>query len=89
MKMFDVAQIMDMIGILILLSLLAAVAIAVVRFFRSYGKLAGQHSIKLAPVLPYFTCPYVRKRVVNRVVHDCKHTVFPRNPDSRAGLSGK
>lgn len=88
MKMFDAAQITDMMGILILLSLLAAIAMAVIRFFRSYGKPAGQHSIKLAPVLPYFSYPYARKRVVNRIVHDCKHTVFPGNPDSVQGYPG-
>lgn len=29
-------------------------------------------------------CAYARKRVVNRVVHDCKYATFPINPDSPA-----
>ena len=83
MKMIDTAQIVDWIGKLDLLSMLAAIVKAVIRFFRSYMEEEIQHYIVLSQVRPYFKCLKARKSVVNRIVHDCKHTVFPRNPDSR------
>ena len=83
--MIDTAQIMDRIGKLDLLSMLAAIVKAVIRFFRSYMEEEIQHYIVLSQVRPYFKCLKARKSVVNRIVHDCRDTVFPRNPDSRCG----
>ena len=87
--MIDAAQIMDMIGKLIPLSLLAGIAMAVIHFFRSYMEVCVQYYIVLMQIRPFLICSYARKRVVIRVVHDCRDTVFPRNPDSHGGLSGK
>ncbi|MBC8988178.1 hypothetical protein H9X96_20685 [Pedobacter sp. N36a] len=87
MKIVDAAKIMDIARIISLTVILAYMALLFIRFMSFY--LSGRMwSINIS-IQTIFNCPYARKRVVNRIVHDCKNAVHRTIPDSRAGLSGK
>jgi hypothetical protein len=87
MRTLETVRIIDIAGTLIPLSLLAAIATLTIDFVRGY--LGVRTDYITISVFPFFISTYARKRVVNKIVHDCKHNLFPINPDSRAGLSGK
>jgi hypothetical protein len=86
MKTLDAVKIMDIAGTLIPLAMLAAIAILAIRFIRTYmGICIDCFTIYMQP---FFMCAYARKRVVNRIIHDCKNAVFPINPDNGRGYPG-
>lgn len=87
MGRLNTAELIDIAGIISLIAMLAYMAVLFIRFIRKYMELAEQHYA--VHVQPDFNCPYARKRVAKRVVHDCKYAVFPINPAGRAGLAGK
>jgi hypothetical protein len=87
MKIVDAAKIMDIARMISLAVMLAYMAMLFIRFMSFY--LSGRIWYINISIQTIFNCPYARKRVVNRVVHNCKHAVHRTNPDSRAGLSGK
>lgn len=87
MKTLDAVKIMDIARTLVPLAMLAAIAILAIRFIRTYMEVCiDDFTIYMRP---FFMCAYARKSVNNRTVHDCRNALFPINPDSRAGLSGK
>jgi len=87
MKILDAAKVIDIARIISLAVMLAYMAVLFIRFMRLY--LSGRIWYINISIQTIFNCPYARKRVVNRIVHDHKNSVHRTNPDSRAGLSGK
>ena len=86
MKIVDAAKIMDIARIVSFAVMLACMALLFIRFMNFYLSACVHYLIVQRGAI--FDCPYARKRVVNRIVHDHKNSVFTENPDSRAGLSG-
>ncbi|MDP9077102.1 MAG: hypothetical protein M3O71_06735 [Bacteroidota bacterium] len=85
-KIFDATKIRDMAEEVASKIMLAAIATQCIRFIREYmAASAWFHTIIVAP---FFTCAYARKRITNRVTHHRKFALFPKNPNSRAGLFG-
>lgn len=87
MKIVDAARITDIARIISLTLMLAYMALLFIRFMVFY--LSGLIWYTNISGWTVFNCPYARKRNSNRIVHDHKNSVFRKNPDSRAGLSGK
>lgn len=87
MERLNTAELMDIAGIFCLIAMLAYVAVLLLRFIRKYIEVTEQHYAVY--VQPDYYCPYARKRIAKRVVHDCKFAVFPINPAGRAELAGK
>jgi hypothetical protein len=86
MKMFDAATIKDKAEVFASKTMLAAMAVLCIRFFRAY--MAASVWFYTIIAAPFFTCAYARKRITNRVTHHRKFALFPKNPNSRAGLFG-
>lgn len=81
MKIVDAAKIMDIARLISLTAMLAYMAVLFIRFMRFY--LSGQIWYINISIQTILNCPYARKRVVNRIVHDHKNSVHRTNPDSR------
>ncbi|RYD98762.1 MAG: hypothetical protein EOP54_06580 [Sphingobacteriales bacterium] len=86
MKIVDAAKLTDITRIIFLTVMLAYMALLFIRFIKVYLSVVMMSVISFSAI---FYCYNARKRVVNRIVHDCKNAVHRTNPDSRAGLSGK
>ena len=86
MKPFDAATITDMAEAFASKTMLAVMAMLCIRFIRAY--MAASVWFYTLSVAPFFICACARKRIVNRVTHQCKFAVFAINPNSRAGLFG-
>lgn len=87
MKTVDTAKMRDIARFISFKVMYAYMAALLIRFMRFY--LSERLSCIYRSILTTFNCPNVRKRIQNKVVHDCKDTVHRRSPDSRPGLSGK
>lgn len=83
MERLNTAELIDIAGILSLIAMLAYMAVLFIRFIRKYTEVAEQHYAVY--VQPDFNCPYARKRVAKRVVHDCKFAVFTGRPFIKQG----
>lgn len=81
MKTLDAAQIMDLAGTLVPLSMLAGIAMAVIRFIRTYMEVCAK--VYAEYVQPDLNCPYARERVFSKSTHDHKYAVFTGSPDGR------
>ena len=81
MKIVDAAKIVDIARITSLAVMLAYMAVLLIRFMSFY--LSGRIWYINISIQTIFNCPYARKKVVNRVIHDCKNAVHRTNPDSR------
>ena len=86
MNTLNTAQLIDIAGIISLIAMLAFAVMLVLRCIRKCKGIFEKHYAVTIP--PALNGAYARKRVGKRTAHDCKNAVFPRNPDSRAGLSG-
>ena len=74
MKILDAAKLTDITRIVSLSVMLAYTVLLFIRFIKAYLSVAiGFMTIFLRTV---FGCPYARKRVTNRVVHDFKDAIF-------------
>lgn len=78
MERLNKAELIDVAGILSLIAMLAYMAVLFIRFVRKHVAVAEQNYAVY--VQSDFNCPYARKRVAKRVVHDCKFTVFTGRP---------
>lgn len=76
MKIVDAVKIQDIPRIISLSVMLAYMAVLFIRFIKVYLSVVIVYVLSLTTVL---YCYRVRKRVVNRIVHDRKSAVFPRN----------
>lgn len=86
MKIVDTAKITDMARIISFVTMLAYAALLFIRFISGYLSCCVEYIfIHLETI---FNCAYARKRVINKVVHDRKYTVFAGNPDSGQGYPG-
>lgn len=86
MKTLDAVKTMNIARTLIPVAMLAAIAILTIRFIRMY--MVACIDYFTIYIQPLFKCAYARKRVLNRIAHDCKNAVFPINPDSGLGYPG-
>jgi hypothetical protein len=86
MKTLDAATIKDMEEGYASKIMLATMAMLCICFIEAY--IAASVWFYTIIVAPFFTCAYARKRVTNRIIHARKFAVFPKNPNSRAGLFG-
>jgi len=86
MKTLDAATINGMAEEVVLKTMLAAMAMLCIRFFRAY--MVASAWFYTIIIAPFFTCAYARKRITNRVTHHRKFALFTKNPNSRAGLFG-
>ncbi len=75
MKIVDAAKLTDITRIIFLTVMLAYMALLFIRFIKVYLSVVMASVISLSTI---FYCYNVRKRVVNRIVHDRKSAVFPR-----------
>ncbi|MBE9597853.1 hypothetical protein [Pedobacter sp. MC2016-24] len=80
MKIVDAAKMIDIARIISLMAMLAYMVLLFIRFMNFY--LSGRWYINIS-IQTIFKCPYARKRVANRVIHDHKNAVHRTNPDSR------
>jgi hypothetical protein len=87
MKTLDAATIRDMAENYASKVMLAAMATLCISFIRAY--MAPSVWFYTIIVAPFFACAYARKRITNRVTHHRKFALFPKNPNSRAGLFGQ
>ncbi|CAM4253175.1 hypothetical protein SAMN06265348_10816 [Pedobacter westerhofensis] len=81
MKIVDAAKIIDIARIISLAAMLAYMAALFIRFMLCY--LSAFVHYLIVHLETIFNCPYARKRVVNRIVHDHNNSIFRTNPDSR------
>lgn len=80
MKIVDAAKITDIARIVSFAVTLAYMAVLFIRFMNFY--LSGKIWYINISIQAIFNCRYARKRIQNRVIHDCKHAVHRTSPDS-------
>ncbi len=86
MKKLDAATSRDMTETFAREIMLAAMTTLCIRFILAY--MAASVWFYTIIVAPFFSCAYARKRISNRITHHRKFALFPKNPNSRAGLFG-
>ena len=74
MKIVDAAKLTDITRIISLTVMLAYMALLFIRFIKIYLSIVLISVISVSTIFYYYNA---RKRVVNRVVHDCKNATFP------------
>jgi|GEM_PF-1946937 len=88
MNTLDTAEWMDIAGIVILIAILAYMAVLIVLFIRRYKRKVSEREAD-AFIQADFNCPYARKRVMNRIIHNRKHALFAGNPEAMQGYLGQ